>query len=191
MKKMFALVFLSLAMAAGMKAQDFAVKTNLLYDATATVNAGFEVGLAPRWSLDVSGNYNAWTFGEPRWKHWMVQPEARYWFCDYFLGHFVGVHVMGGQYNIGMIPLNLRFLGSDFSHLAANRYQGWAAGAGIAYGYAWALGRHWNVEAEAGVGYAYFDFSRYECEVCGRKTGSGGHHYVGPTKLAINLVYVF
>ncbi|MBR3801092.1 MAG: DUF3575 domain-containing protein, partial [Rikenellaceae bacterium] len=33
------------------KGQDVAIKTNLLYDATRTVNAGIEVGLAPRWTI--------------------------------------------------------------------------------------------------------------------------------------------
>ena len=40
------------------KAQDFALKTNVLYDATATINLGAEVGLAPKWTFDLSGNYN-------------------------------------------------------------------------------------------------------------------------------------
>lgn len=39
--------------------QKAAIKTNILYDATATVNLGVEIGLAPRWTLDISGNYNA------------------------------------------------------------------------------------------------------------------------------------
>ncbi|MCM1021712.1 MAG: DUF3575 domain-containing protein, partial [Muribaculum sp.] len=44
-------------------AQDAAVKTNLLYDAALmTANAGVEVRLAPKWTLDVSGNINAWEF---------------------------------------------------------------------------------------------------------------------------------
>lgn len=37
-------------------AQDIALKTNLLYDATATVNLGAELGIAPKWSFDLSGN---------------------------------------------------------------------------------------------------------------------------------------
>ena len=62
------------------RSQDVAVKTNLFYDAFATINVGAEVGLAPKWTLDVSGNVNAWTLSHGRkWKHWMVQPEARYW----------------------------------------------------------------------------------------------------------------
>ena len=40
------------------KAQNVALKSNILYDASGTVNLGAEVGLAPKWTLDVSGNYN-------------------------------------------------------------------------------------------------------------------------------------
>lgn len=36
-------------------AQETAVKTNLLYDATTTMNLGVEFGLSPKWTLDVSG----------------------------------------------------------------------------------------------------------------------------------------
>lgn len=174
------------------KAQDVAIKTNLLYDATATVNLGVEVGLAPRWTLDISGNLNAWTVKEgARWRHWMAQPEARYWFCDRFSRHFLGFHAIGGQYNVGGIKNNIRFLGSDFSKLTNQRYQGWALGAGVAYGYAFILGKHWNLELEIGVGYAYFNYDTFSCMGCGQKIKEGNHHYFGPTKAAVNLVYVF
>ena len=79
-----------------------ALKSNLLYDAALSPNIGAEVGVAPKWSLEVSGNLNAWTLDNGRrWKHWLVQPEVRYWFCDRFSGHFVGAHLLGGQVNIG------------------------------------------------------------------------------------------
>lgn len=44
----------------------FAVRTNALYWATASLNAGFEVGLDPRTSWEVAGGYNPWTFGDNR-----------------------------------------------------------------------------------------------------------------------------
>lgn len=169
----------------------FAVKTNLLYDATLTANAGIEAGIAPRWTFDLSGNYNAWPVNGHKWKHAMVQPEARYWFCDRFAGHFVGAHVLGGIYNVGQIKNNLKFLGTDFSKLTDNRYQGWAVGAGVAYGYAYILGQHWNLEFELGFGYVYSQYDQFECVNCGRKIGEGDHHYIGPTKAAVNLVFVF
>jgi hypothetical protein len=173
-------------------AQKWAIKTNIVYDATATVNLGVEVGLAPKWTLDISGNLNAWSKNEAtKWKHWMVQPEARYWFCDSFSRHFIGVHAITGAFNIGGINNNISFLGSDFSVLKNRRYQGYAYGAGVAYGFAFMLSKHINLELEAGFGYAYFDYDVYDCGYCGRRIGEGGHHYFGPTKAAVNLVFLF
>ena len=58
-------------------AQKVAVKTNLLYDATTTMNLGLEIGLGKKWSLDLSGNYNPWKFDdETRLRDWGVQPEV-------------------------------------------------------------------------------------------------------------------
>ena len=176
----------------GVRAQTAALKTNLLYDATLTVNAGLEVGLAPRWSFDLSGNYNGWAVDGHKWKHWLAQPELRYWFCDRFAGHFVGVHALGGEYNFGNFDTSLSFLGTDYSVFADNRHQGWYAGAGVAYGYSFILGRHWNLELELGVGYVYTRYDVFQCAGCGKKIAEDkSHHYVGPTKAAINLVYDF
>ena len=175
-----------------LRAQSWAVKTNLAYDATATANIGVEIGLAPKWTLDVSGNLNAWSKNDKtKWKHWMIQPEARYWFCDRFSRHFVGMHAIAGAFNFGGIRNNLSFLGTDFSQLTDHRYQGYAYGAGVAYGFAFALTKHLNLELEAGVGYMYLDHDIYSCSYCGRKVGSGTHHYFGPTKAAVNLVFLF
>lgn len=173
-------------------AQDWAVKTNLLYDATLTVNAGVEHRFAPRWSVDVSGNFNAWTVNEHKWKHWMVQPEARYWFCEAIQGHFVGAHLLGGQYNVGNIDLPFKMLGTNFRNLRDHRYQGWYGGLGVAYGYSWIINRHWNFEAEIGFGWVYTRYDIYPCAHCGTKIAEKHpHNYVGPTKAALNLVYVF
>lgn len=188
-------VALLMALFAGMfaSAQKVALKTNLLYDATATVNAGIEIGLAPRWTLDISGNFNDWTMSHNRkWKHWLVQPEARYWFCERFSGHFIGIHAHGGEYNFGNLKNGIKFLGSDFSKLTDNRYQGWYVGGGLSYGYAWILGKHWNLEAELGIGYIYTRFDKYPCAECGEKIEEDtSHHYFGPTKLALSIVYLF
>ena len=173
-------------------AQNWAVKTNLVYDATATVNLGVEVGVAPKWTIDLSGNLNAWsTKSGAKWKHWLAQPEARYWFCDRFSRHFVGGHLIAGAFNFGSIKNNISFLGTDFSVLTNHRYQGYAYGAGVAYGFAFILSKHINLELEAGFGYMYLDYEVFQCSDCGRRVGDGSHHYVGPTKAAVNLVFVF
>jgi hypothetical protein len=194
-KYSFYLLLLALLMGGSVSkvnAQEWAIKTNVLYDATATINLGVEIGIAPKWTLDISGNLNAWSKDEQtRWKHWLVQPEARYWFCDRFSRHFIGAHAIGGAFNLGGINNNLSFLGTDFSVLKEKRYQGYAYGGGIAYGFAFMLSEHINLELEAGFGYMYLDYDIYECGNCGRRIDEGTHHYVGPTKAAINLVFLF
>lgn len=154
-----------------------AVKTNLLYDALLNANAGIEVTVAPRWSVDLSGNYNGWTLSHGRrWKHWMVQPELRRHFGDSLRGHFLAAHLVGGQFN---------------TTLGGARRQGWAAGIGVGYGYRWRLGNRWGIEAELAVGYARYAYDKYPCAACGRKIAHRNKNYVGPTKAAINLVYYF
>ncbi|MCH5221201.1 MAG: DUF3575 domain-containing protein [Muribaculaceae bacterium] len=191
-KKKLWLLLLAFGIGVTVKAQDVAIKTNLLYDALLNVDAGVEVGLAPHWTIDLSGSYNGWDVNGHKWKHWRVQPEARYWFCDRFMGHFLGFHAIGGEYNFGHIRNNVSFLGSDFSNLTDSRYQGWAVGGGVAYGYTWVLDRHWNFELELGVGYIYTRYDKFNCQGCGKRVETDQpHHYVGPTKAAVNLVYVF
>lgn len=192
-KRIFVVLLAGCSFICPTMAQKVAVKTNLLYDATSTINLGAEFGLAPKWTLDVSANYNPWTFSKnKKWQHWLVQPEARYWFCNKMMGHFVGFHLIGGSYNVGNINADFKFLGTNFSKLKDYRYEGWFVGAGIAYGYTWALSKHWNFEAEIGVGYTYSQSDQFECAECGEKLDNNKpHNYVGPTKAALNLVYVF
>lgn len=172
-------------------AQQIAVKTNLLYDAALSPNLGVEVGVAPRWSVEVSGNYNNWGIDGHLWKHWFVQPEARYWFCESFGGHFLALHAIAGEYNWGNLPLG-KWPGSDFSMLRDRRYQGWGAGLGIGYGHTWMLSRHWNIEAEIGFGWVYTKATSYPCAECGTPDYKDKPvHYVGPTKAAVSLIYTF
>lgn len=174
-------------------AQRVALKTNLVYDALANVNLGIEGKVAPRWTVDVNGNLNAWSLSDgKRWKHWMAQPEVRYWFCEAMHGNFIGLELHGGQYNIGRLDTPFMLLGTNFRNLKDTRYQGWYAGAGLAYGHAWMLAKHWNIEAEVGIGWSYTRSDRYPCKNCGTKMEDNRvHNYFGPTKAALNLVYIF
>lgn len=188
------LIWIILGLAAMQQAYgQVAIKTNLISDATLSPNLGVEIGLAPKWSLDISGEINAWTLDNGRrWKHWLAQPEARYWFCDRFSGHFLGFQLLGGQYNFGGWKHGFNFFNNRFEELKTERHQGWYAGAGVAYGYTWILGKHWSLEAELGVGWAYTRYDVYPCSKCGTKLDEDRvHNYVGPTKAAINLIYVF
>ena len=130
----------------------FAIKTNALYWATSTPNLGFEIGLAKKITLDVSGNYNPWKFGDDRQiKHWLVQPELRYWLCERFNGSFFGLHGHYGEMNVS--NLNIFGMGHD-------RYDGSLYGAGISYGYQWIISKRWSMEATIGVGYARLKYDK-------------------------------
>ena len=163
--------------------QQIAMKSNLLYDATSTFNLGIETGLSSRWSLDFSASYNPWTFsGNKKMKHFFVQPEVRYWFCETFNGHFVGAHLIGGVYNVGGV--SLPGLNKDY------RYEGTMLGAGLTYGYQWMIGKRWSIEAALGVGYVYTKYDKYECKHCGDKLESKQKNgFLTPTKAAFSIVY--
>lgn len=177
-----------------------AVKTNLLYDATTTPNFGLEAGVGRQSTVQVFYGLNPWTFHhsdgqERKAKHWVVMPEYRWWLCSRFNGHFVGAHLMGGQFNAGNVDLPLPggfFSGVNLAKAARDyRFQGTFAGLGITYGYQWILARHWNLEAEVGVGYNHVWYNRYACGDCGAKLNSGHTNYLGITKLGISLLYLF
>ena len=94
-----------------------------------------------------------------------------------------------GGFNIGKLS---SFPFSIWDGLENNRYKGHALGGGIAYGYAWMLGKHWNLEAEVGVGYAHAWFDQYSYADEGKEVLSNGNkNYWGITKLAISFVYLF
>ena len=165
--------------------QKLAVKTNIPYLATATPNIGFELGLAPKVTLDLSYGINPFTFeNNKKWKHWLVQPEVRYWFCERFYGHFLGFHVGMAEYNFGSIKILTVKDASDF------RYEGWAAMGGVSYGYSWILNDRWNLEATLGIGVIYTDYKKFDCPECGTLLEEENKMFVAPTKAAISIIYM-
>lgn len=181
------LSFLAISGMTEIRAQNLAVKTNLLYDATATINIGAEIALAPEWTLDVSGNYNAWDWKDNRkWRHFLIQPEARYWFCEKFNGHFIGLHMHGGQFNTGNVctPFGL------FGDCRTTRHEGWYYGAGISYGYQWILRDRWNFELNIGAGYVGSDYGVYERPVCGAYLGPEHQDWFGITKASVSIIFL-
>lgn len=159
------------------KAQDVALKTNGLYWLTTTTNLDVEVALSNKWTVELLGAYNPWTFSnDKKLRLWLVQPEAKYWLCEKFEGHFFGVHLHGGQF---------------YSTLANKRRDGYLAGAGISYGYDWIITPHFNIEAEIGIGYAYLWYKESDCISCLRDVVNRSKNYFGPTKAAVSFVYLF
>ena len=169
------------------KTPTFVMKSNLLYDATTTINIGAEFKVGRKSTLDLPVNINPWTFSDnKKLKHWMFQPEWRYWVCEPFSGSFWGIHAHGGQFNIGGIKLPFGL----FPELEDHRYEGWFVGGGISYGYHWVLSNRWSLEGTIGVGYVYIDYDKYECQTCGKHQKSDNKDYWGITKVGLSLIYI-
>lgn len=170
-------------------AQQIAVKTNLLYWATGTLNLGAEVAVSKHSTISLTANCNPWTFGsDNKIQAWFVQPEYRYWFTEKFTRHYVGVHLIGGKFEIGgfKLPFGL------FKNLRNHYYKGSVVGAGISYGYHFYISPRWNLEAMVGVGLARIN---YHAEpVSGPKAASYRNttrYLPVPTEVGISFVYLF
>ncbi len=157
--------------------QDIALKTNGLYWATTSMNASAEMALSDKVTVELAGAYNPWTFKDnKKLRFWLVQPEAKYWLCEKFEGHFVGIHAHGAQF---------------YSTLANRRRDGYLAGAGFSYGYDWMLAPRLNLEAEIGLGYAHMWYKESDCIPCIKSYERKTKDYVGPTKVALSIAYFF
>ncbi|MBC8619801.1 DUF3575 domain-containing protein [Parabacteroides faecis] len=184
MKKILFIALLLCCLGWEGKAQTVAVKSNILYDATATVNLGVEVGFNQHWSLDISGNYNGWDIvSDKSWKHWMVQPEARYWLHEKFNGHYFGLHGIYIDYDIA----NSNFMSVMKKKFA---YDGNGYGGGLSYGYQLYLSPHWNIEFSAGVGFVHFEYDKSAYPADGESAYKYRNNYFGPTKLGVSIVYI-
>ena len=168
----------------------FGIKTNLLYGAaTLTPNLGGEIGLGKKTTLEFSGGINKWnqdgSFEDnKKLVHWFLKPEFRYWLCERFNGHFFGLHAFYGQYNIGGYDIPIVDFEKEF------RYEGDAIGGGISYGYHWIWGKRWGMEFNIGVGVAYLDYTKSDCDKCSPPLGEYTKTYFGPTSAGIKLVYL-
>ena len=187
-KKRILVLFASMFASTLLYSQVVGVKTNVLSDAFRIMNLGAEVSLSKKLTLDLSAYYNPWKYKELKMmKVLAFQPELRYWFCDKFNGHFIGFHLQGGAYQAAGIDMPFGI----WPDLADNRYKGEFYGAGISYGYQWILAKHWNLEGNIGLGYNYVKYKKYPCIKCEPIKEKGHKNYVGPTKAAVSLIYLF
>jgi hypothetical protein len=152
----------------------------------ASPNASLELSLGKRTTLELGGGFNFWNRSENKsTKHWLMQPELRYWFCESFNGHFLGVHGHGAQFNVGNLDIPVGRL-DTFKN---RRYEGYLLGGGISWGYQWVMSPRWNFEVNLGGGYARIDYTEYCGKKCGSPIKEGKYNYWGVTRAGLSLVY--
>ena len=172
---------------------DLSIRTNLLLDGIAAPNVGFDVAVSDHWTLGASFALKAW----PRWfvwdwdsdkaSHWRffsIEPEVRWWRTQPFDGWFAGADLLYTHFNVG----DVHFPFGLYPKVRDYRLQGDYAGAGLFAGYSWRLGRHWRLEALAGMHFGYSRAGRYECAHCGARLGTDRGFALVP-KLGLNLAW--
>jgi len=181
------------------QAQKWAVKTNLLYWATGTLNAGAELKVSKHSTFNLTCNLNPWTYGaDNKIQHWFIRPEYRYWVTEAHTRLFFGVHVMGGGFEIGgfNIPIIGDKIGGRLKNFVHNYRNGTFVAAGIGLGYAFYLSPHLNLEVSGGVGLARI---KHHAEPTPTSPYANTHwrgddrvdYLPMPTELSISLVYLF
>lgn len=155
--------------------QRVALKTNVLQWATLSPNLGAELVLSNHLSLNLEGSFNPFRIGGTQLKYFGFQPELRYWLGRPMSRHYVGV---------------TGFLENNDMKWKSTKYYGDAFGGGLTYGYAWILGKHWNLEAFAGLGYIYYrQFKSAEGEKRPDSPNLKGGT-LAPVRLGVSFVYI-
>jgi hypothetical protein len=158
-----------------------------------------EFALGDRWTFELEGGYNPSNLDSDnnmKVKHWLVSPEFRYWFCNSFQGHFIGINANYTQFNIGGLPEGMPNLFVNLNtevpmpDLSVARIQGWAVGAGLTYGYAFPIARRWNMELTVGYGWWYTEYDQYESRKCGLFQQAVARHALGPATAGISFIYM-
>lgn len=166
-------------------AQSVAVKTNLVYAASATPNIGLEAKLSGHWTAGISAGLNPFSYSDnKKMKHLLVAPQGRYWFCEAFAGHFAGINAAYAHYNAGNIKMPFGLYGTDENE----RHQGDMVAVGASYGYSWILSPRWSIEAEAGCDLGWTWYDRYDCARCGTFRGDDSKALVLPW-INVGIIY--
>ena len=108
--------------------------------------------------------------------------EVRYWLgnrnlCNRLTGYFLGIYTEGGVY--------------DFQLKEERGIRGkYYTTSGLSCGYARRITGHLAIECSLGIGYLtteYCKYTSYKGELV--RTNGGHFHFVGPTKVAVSLVW--
>ena len=167
------------------KAQNIAVKNNILYDASTTPNFGIELRLSNKWTAGINAALNPWTFSDNRkLKHLLISPQARYWLCESFQGHFLGVNTAYVHYNVS----NINFPFGLYKSVKDQRRQGDLIAAGASWGHTWLVSPRWSLEVEAGADVGYAWSKVYDYVKCGTFRGPDNKFVVLP-RVGFNIVF--
>lgn len=174
------------------EAQNWVLKNNILYDATLTPNLSTELKIGDRQTVGLVFGLNPFPLKDSfdpegenkKMRHLLIAPQWRYWWCETFAGHFIGLNIAYVHYNVS----NIKFPFGLYRGVDKERRQGDLAAIGASYGYSWMLSPRWSLEAEVGADIGHAWSKRYKYHHCGMCMGPDNHWLVLP-KVGINIIY--
>ena len=143
------LLFVGLLHATIVRSQGFAIRNNLLYDATLTPNFGVEMRLDSVWTMGLNAGFNLWDYDKAKnkkWRHILISPNFRHYNDTLFRKSFWGLHAVYSHYNVS----NVKFPFGMYKDVRDKRLQGDLVAIGGSFGYNWWLTGRLHLEAEIG-----------------------------------------
>ena len=171
---------------------EFALKTNVLHDATASFNIAAEYAMVPKWTIQLEGSIRLFDAYNVTLNHYLIRPEVRRWFCESFNGWFLSAYMMGGKASVGRL-WDLTTIYDRFPNLKDFLMKdATVASLGVGGGYDWIISRHWNIECAMSLGYMFIKGDEYDLDDMSAPVLTGSiFDYAGPTGLSVSIVYVF
>lgn len=179
-KKILILLIILLASATGtIHAQRVALKTNALEWVALSPNLALEARMSRRVTFNITmggsplSHYPA--LDNVRLRNFNITPSLRYWFNRPMARHFMGVNLTAVLFDV---------------RLRDRCWSGDLFSAGLDYGYALVLSRHWNVEFTAGIGLGRargYDYRSWQT----RPSHPNMSRWVPVPRLGVSFAYIF
>lgn len=166
-------------------AQNFAISTNAVdYANLGALNAEVGVAAGRHISIQAGAVYNPWSWGNAvdgylQNRQMTLAAGVRWWPWAVWSGWWTAIR---GQYR----EYNSNLFASD-----GETEEGRAAGAGISFGYAIMLSRHFNIDLGAGLWAGSTKYTTYACPRCGKILEKGRKGFVRPNDVHASVVFVF
>ena len=136
----------------GVRGQNTAIKTNLLYDLIGVASLGVETKMSNKSTISLMATYNPLKYGNAKWKNYSFQPEYRHWFRQAFKGAYISVNACGGGFNIDNVHIG---------GLHGKQRQGYFFGAGIGGGYNLMISSRCSFDFSIAIEYLRCRYDRY------------------------------
>ena len=157
------------------------ISTNVVgYANLLTLNAEGSIPVSRRWTVNAGLKYNPFAFGREKFRNRQQAYYAgmRYWPWHSYSGWWLCGKMQYQEFNAGGLG-------------RAETSEGDRVGLGLGAGFAYMVGKHFNVEFGASLWGGMEWFTTYSCPACGALEQSGRKIFITPCDVIIEISYIF